>query len=144
MLLSEKGSSLPQSASHEAANIVYVNTNLREMNRKYNQRENHSKWSLIPLPSLYASKYTHTQTHRDREEDRHADYRAVRAAVSQKYITTNTKQNERSQELNSYPSVWNTIMFWRKNSTWKAWILQGMCVRFDWHSDSGKQINGFC
>lgn len=103
MLLSEKGSSLPQSASHEAANIVYVNTDLHEMNRKYNQRGNHSEWSLIPLPSLYASKYTHTDTRRQR--GRHTDYRALIATVNQKYITTNTKQDERSQELNSYPSV---------------------------------------
>ena len=71
MLLSEKGSSLPQSASHEAANIVYVNTNLHEMNRKYNQRGNHCEWSLIPLPSLYASKYTHTDTQRQRGRQTH-------------------------------------------------------------------------
>lgn len=40
------------------------------MNRKYNQRENHSEWSLIPLPSLYASKHTYTDTHREADTHR--------------------------------------------------------------------------
>ena len=59
----------------------------------------------MPKTSVGKRERDKSPRNRDREEDRHADYRAVRAAVSQKYITTNTKQNERSQELNSYPSV---------------------------------------
>ena len=78
MLLFEKVSSLPQAtqdASDKASNVVYVNTKLHEMNRKYSQRENHSERSVNPLPSLYLPKiHTHTCTHT------HPDFRALKGS----------------------------------------------------------------